>query len=186
MNTLLLSALYYLTAVGAIALAIFEWRKMPKPKHPWIWALLAICLFFVGWPSHYTVMGDLTQVIRDKATAEGWYNNRLVFQERVMLGGAVSGAILVISILIYTRKVVLRYAVAILAIALYSGLILIELLSEHYSGLALIQMVGPVNVYTWCLLFGLILSAGSAGWVFYTNRKFLKIQTTKYFSSPNS
>lgn len=179
----MVSALFTLVAAGAMALCYFEWRRLKGPALPVIWLVLAATLIFIGWPTHYTVMGEFTQRLRDSAAAEGWYNNRRVFQEMALFGAVLIGTVGTLALCALLWKRLARYGPALLSISFFVAFLVIELLSEHDIDRIITRMAGPINVYTWLLLFGLSLSSASLAWAFACDVRFLRHGAAPGFGS---
>lgn len=149
-----------LLCVGA-----FLWERRAKSGgHPWIWLLLAVPMVILLL-QHVTGAGAaVTDVFRQQAHQEGWYEERRTLQRQLTrLAPAVGGGLLVV-LLVAIRKNWQRYllpAVAFVYLVAYGA---VQAVSLHAVDAVMRTRRFGVQTETWLELLGLLLVAVALVW----------------------
>lgn len=128
---------------------------------PQFWFVLAGLLFFLGWNKQLDLQTLFTQIGRDAARDEGWYQNRRPVQAVFVVIFGLLGAAAVGAGIYFMRDVWKRYRVAYTGIIYLGVFVVIRAASFHHIDTVLYHL--PVMKY-WV---NTILELGGIGIVAY-------------------
>lgn len=122
---------------GGAAVCLFRaWRCFQTPElrrgQFRFWALCAIALFLFGVNKQLDLHQLITQVGRDWARAQGWYENRREVQSIFVKCLAGAAAATLLAMLLALRGMTLRYYIALLGLMFLGFYVLIRAASFHH------------------------------------------------------
>jgi hypothetical protein len=108
------------------------------------WRSLALLLLLLGINKQLDLQTLFTQLARDLALAQGWYEERRQFQLLFIAGVAVLGLVGTLGLAFALRKIAARIWLALLGIGFLVSFVLIRAASFHHVDLLL--RAGPVRL----------------------------------------
>ena len=133
----------WLTVLAYFAAAWFCWRALqaivraPRAslRGRWrlagFWWVLAILLLFLGINKQLDLQSLLTQIGRDMAVAQGWYEERRQIQLRFIVAMAVTSLIVTVGAALWLRHHLRELADGLLGVGILLGFIAIRAASFH-------------------------------------------------------
>ena len=121
------------------------------------WSGMSLILIFLGINKQLDLQSLLTQVGRNLAKAQGWYQYHRHVQSVFIVGVAVVGVVLLITLLVLFRNRLRECGMALLGLVILICFIVIRAASFHHVDRALGMPVGHVNLNFALECSGLIL-----------------------------
>ena len=130
---------------------------------PTFWFALCGVLVFLGINKQLDLQSCFTQVGRDMAKSEGWYENRRVVQVIFVLGMALLGVITIAAAYWYIHSAWRRYRFAFFGIVFLVTFVIIRAASCHHIDIFLRSGLGSFQ-FNHILELGGIIFIGYAAW----------------------
>jgi len=163
-------------------------RDQRSMKH--LWLLITITMVLLGLNKQLDLQTLLIQAVRDRAYANGWYNDRRRYQVDFILVISAAAVLFGIGLSLRLRRVLRRVIVAVAGLGMLVVFVLIRASSFHYVDRAL-SMGGRFRVNAIVELSGIGLIIGAAlQWQVAEQRLLAKPMSSttpnSEFSSPSS
>lgn len=96
------------------------------------WAAVGLCMLALGVNKQLDLQTFFTETLRAMAMAQGWYENRRIYQVGFIIGLSLGGA-LGLFLVVYALRRVFRYIVlGAVGLALITGFVLVRAASFHH------------------------------------------------------
>ncbi len=96
-----------------------------------LWSLVTLAMLLLGINKQLDLQSLFTEVMRDMAHAQGWYNERRTLQVAFILVIGVLGLVSTVALAFVMRKVVMRVPGAIAGLGLIVSFVVIRAASFH-------------------------------------------------------
>jgi hypothetical protein len=135
-----------------------------------LWLLSAITMVVLGVNKQLDLQSLLLEIVRDRAIADGWYNNRRRYQMDFIVVVTLLGLVTTTFIALSLRRVLRRILPAVAGLAMLTAFVVMRASSFSYDS-KVVAYDGPAGM-TWILeLPGVALIATSAWHWRSTERK---------------
>ncbi len=109
------------------------------------WSITAIVLFFLGFNKQLDLQSWLTQVLRDIAKQQGWYEARRQYQVVFILTLAGAGTLTTLAAAVILWPLLLRIGIALLGLGLLGTFLMARAASFHHMDMLLHAGPLPLN-----------------------------------------
>lgn len=154
----------WLTVVAYATAAVLAFlsgrRAVDEPSLARFWRALALLLVLLGINKQLDLQTLFTQLARDLALAQGWYEDRRRYQVLFIAVVGVVGLLGTLGLAFALRKIASRIWLALLGIGFLVSFVLIRAASFHHVDLFL--RAGPVRLNWVFELTGIVLIALAA------------------------
>ncbi|MBW6526687.1 hypothetical protein KZ813_07545 [Sphingomonas sp. RHCKR7] len=155
-----ITVLAYLVAASLCAAA--QRRDSAGPRPRLFWLAIAVLLVALGINKQLDLQSLLTQVMRDRAKAHGWYERRREFQALFIFAIAATGAVLFAALPYVMRNQPKARNITLAGLVFLYCFILVRASSFHHVDWALSRTIFCVRL-NWVLeLGGIIIAAAGA------------------------
>ena len=96
------------------------------------WAAVGVCMVALGINKQLDLQTFFTETLRSMAMAQGWYENRRVYQVGFIIGLALGGALGLFLVVFALRRVFRYIFLGAVGLALITGFVLIRAASFHH------------------------------------------------------
>jgi hypothetical protein len=124
------------------------------------WCLTAVVLLLLGVNKQLDLQSWLTQVMRDLAKEQGWYEARHHYQVMFVVAVAAAGVVGTLAMAIWLRRVLFRVGIALLGLGVLGTFVVARAASFHHLD-ALLHS-GPLALNWWAEFGGTSLVALNA------------------------
>ena len=124
------------------------------------WCLTAVVLLLLGVNKQLDLQSWLTQVMRDLAKEQGWYEARHHYQVMFVVAVAAAGVVGTLAMAIWLRRVLFRVGIALLGLGVLGTFVVARAASFHHLD-ALLHS-GPFALNWWAEFGGTSLVALNA------------------------
>lgn len=124
------------------------------------WCLTAVVLLLLGVNKQLDLQSWLTQIMRDLAKEQGWYEARQHYQVMFVVAVAAAGVVGTLAMAIWLRRVLFRVGIALLGLGVLGTFVVARAASFHHLD-ALLHS-GPFALNWWAEFGGTSLVALNA------------------------
>jgi len=158
----------YVLAAGLAASAALATSRLKEPSLPpshrrrlvAFWWITAAVLVLLGLNKQLDLQSWLTQVMRDLAKEQGWYEARRQYQFEFVVAMGVVGVLSTVTMAVLMRRVLPRIGVALLGLGVLVTFVVARAASFHHMD-ALLH-TGPLALNWWAEFGGISLIALNA------------------------
>jgi hypothetical protein len=153
----------YALGAGLAARAAWVTARQVEPSHApadrkrlvGFWCLTAVVLVLLGINKQLDLQTWFTEVMRDLAREQGWYEARRQYQFEFIVGMAIFGLLSTLTAAILLRRVLFRIGVALLGLGVLCTFVVARAASFHHMD-ALLH-AGPFALNWWAEFGGISL-----------------------------
>ena len=137
-------------------------RRSDRRRLIGFWFCTAVVLLLLGINKQLDLQSWFTQVMRDLAMEQGWYEARRQYQFKFVVAVAAAGLVSTLMAAILLRRVLLRIGIALLGLGVLGTFVVARAASFHHLD-ALLHS-GPLSL-NWSAEFGGIALIALNSWV---------------------
>jgi hypothetical protein len=135
-------------------------RRSDRRRLVGFWCFTALVLLLLGINKQLDLQSWFTQVMKDLAKEQGWYENRRQYQLEFIVGIAAAGLLGTLTMAVLLRRVLLRIGIALLGLGVLGTFVVARAASFHHLD-ALLHS-GPFALNWWAEFGGISLVALNA------------------------
>ena len=154
-----LTTVCYVFAAGLTLLVLKKVLKLPSEtgKTRIFWLGVTLLMVFLGLNKQLDLQSFLNSAVRCEAIVDGWYGQRRTVQLMFVVAIAISFFLMLVFILVYFRKTLLRDWLAVAGVAFLLSFILIHAAYFNYSALPAIRFFYESGLNRTLELIGIFL-----------------------------